>query len=262
MFTTRRPLYLTTNLLFKVSTTIYTSTASSQSFLNLFNGSEIAKMKEFLPFHRCADENDGFAMWFHKKKSSGSGLSKSYYFEKKDRIKVFHANDITSSIKKIEVLKNLGMWYVHNDFDRAVPVSIGFPKSSNVTSVEIRKIGSRKFYIYDWPAEVMYIYDKLNPWKHENFGAGPVLDAPSGQFNTYMHSLFPIVLERLRRHPMRTMTAGEAAWVFVPYDITGDSYYNQNGNLDKVLQLLGTSPLFLKNKGSDHFFIDSSEPFW
>ena len=34
---------------------------------------EIAKSKEFLGTHRCSDEKEGLAMWFHKKKISGSG---------------------------------------------------------------------------------------------------------------------------------------------------------------------------------------------
>jgi Nucleotide-diphospho-sugar transferase len=78
---------------------------------------EIAKKSEFLPFHRCADEKEGFAMWFHKKKISGSGLNKQYYFQNGNLIKVFHANDITSCAKKVDVLKKLKMWYLDYPHD-------------------------------------------------------------------------------------------------------------------------------------------------
>lgn len=137
---------------------------------------EVVKQSKFLKSHRCADEDEGFASWFHKKKLSGSGLNKQYYFNNKRFIKVFHANDIESSSKKVDVLKRLKMWYVNNTVAQAPDLS---RKHTN------------KFFIYDWPIAIVDLKDPNNLWKHDNYGAGPILDFSSGQFNTYMHSLFP-----------------------------------------------------------------------
>ena len=228
---------------------------------------EIAKRSEFLSSHRCADENEGIAMWFHKKKISGSGLTKQYYFSNLHLIKVFHANDITSCSKKIEVLKKLKMWYLSDNIDsRATQSNLGSISkpfkfnASKAKSFSFLKTG--KFYIYEWPNRITTLIDKVHPWRHENFGAGPILDASSGQFNTYMHSLFPIVFKRLQLHPKRVYDISEAQWIFIPYDITSDAYYNGNSNLNEVLQLLNSSKAFMDSGGINHFFIDSSEPFW
>jgi hypothetical protein len=201
---------------------------------------DIVKQSRFWKSHRCADEDEGFASWFHKKKISGSGLNKQYYFSKKHLIKVFHANDIEKTSKKVEVLKRLGMWYV----DQA-------PKLQN-----------KKFFIYNWPIKLINLRDDGNLWKHENFGAGPLIDEVSGQFNTYMHSLFPIVLQRLMLHPSRTFHEHEASLFFIPYDLTADAYYHKSENLYEVISLLNKSAPFLAEHGKNHFFVDSSEPFW
>ena len=53
---------------------------------------EIAKLPDFRSSHRCSDEKEGFAMWFHKKKISGSGLNKQWYFQNSHLIKVVTAS--------------------------------------------------------------------------------------------------------------------------------------------------------------------------
>ena len=137
---------------------------------------EIVKQSNFLKSHRCADEDEGFASWFHKKKLSGSGLNKQYYFKNKRFIKVFHANDIETTSKKVDVLKRLNMWDLNNTIMKFPGVDIKY---------------TNKFFIYDWPIAIIDLKDPNNLWKHDNYGAGPILDSSSGQFNTYMHSLFP-----------------------------------------------------------------------
>jgi hypothetical protein len=148
---------------------------------------------------------------------------------------------------------------------------------------------SHSFYIYDWPIEHIDIISSVSSKKmaksfnsleknvrdrdeedvlllqsrRENFGAGNLLDEESGQFNTYMHSLFPIVYQRLLLHPLRTLDANSACLFFIPYDITSDSYYANGQHLNFVYeQLITKSSHFNNSFGSDHFFIDSSEPFW
>ena len=321
---------------------------------------EIAKSKEFLGTHRCSDEKEGLAMWFHKKKISGSGLNRQWYFQNGDKIKVFHANDITSCAKKVKVLKQLKMWYLDDDrgmkgakgmgnsdssssssssgdysrsnSNKQFPLHWGEPpaaqtkdirewpggygqgsgtvakwiqhnierditggtsssllseskqlsedevinqylrkfhgntltaKSSEDYSLSRSKKAS-KFYIYEWDKKLFDIpsKDPSHMGRSLNYGAGPLLDAKAGQFNTYMHSLFPIIIRRLLVHPLRTLDPTEAVWFFIPYDITSDAYYNKNGHLETVIDLLLSSVHFMEHSGQDHFFIDSSEPFW
>ena len=147
-----------------------------------------------------------------------------------------------------------------NDFIEVIKVS---PISAeNPAAVAEREGRAGQFYVYDWPLQIQNITDKKHPERNENFGAGPILDAETGQFNTYMHSLFPIVLHRLLQHPRRTMNPDEAEWFFIPYDLTSDAYYNGNSLIKNVRELLMTSSHFMRFAGADHFFVDSSEPFW
>ena len=314
---------------------------------------EIAKKTEFLKTHRCSDEKEGLAMWFHKKKISGSGLNKQWYFDNGDKIKVFHANDITSCAKKVQVLKQLNMWFWNGNSKTSSDVSIsgmgdgnnsrnkrktqfpvhwgeppllqtkdmrewpqGYGRGSSTVGRWIQENIDRdattasplvssekkelvdenevinqylqkfnggklmattsegylvnrlkkasKFYIYDWDEKLFNItpQDPSHKSRSVNYGAGPLLDAKAGQFNTYMHSLFPILIRRLLVHPLRTFDPTEAAWFFIPYDITSDAYYNKNGHLQTVVELLMNSTYFMEYAGQNHFFIDSSEPFW
>ena len=123
---------------------------------------------------------------------------------------------------------------------------------------------ANKFYIYEWDESFYNITSQevSHRSRSVNYGAGPLLDAKAGQFNTYMHSLFPILMRRLFAHPSRTYDSSEAAWFFIPYDITSDAYYNKNGHLQAVIDLLLGSNHFMDHTGQNHFFIDSSEPFW
>jgi len=58
------------------------------------------------------------------------------------------------------------------------------------------------------------------------------------------------------------LDASRAVWFFIPYDVSADAYYNKNNNIDLIEKKLLESALFQRRKGADHFFIDSSEPFW
>jgi len=137
---------------------------------------EIAKQQRYLSYHKCSDEADGFAMWFHKKKISGSGLNKDYYFNNKHLIKVFHVNDVTSSSKKIDVLKKLGMWFVISDKKTNGNKTIEYLNThtsfSSVTSTisQINDSRSNKFFIYNWPDTLVHILDSKHPWRNENYG--------------------------------------------------------------------------------------------
>lgn len=75
-------------------------------------------------------------------------------------------------------------------------------------------------------------------------------------------SFISIILHRLLAHPSRTFNREEAHKFFIPYDITADAYYHNNQYLEKVISLLNTSADFVSSQGANHFFVDSSEPFW
>ena len=259
---------------------------------------EIVKLPQYSRTHACADEPEGLAMWFHKKgRLSGSGLSKQYYFEQQEKYSVFHANDIESAGDKIELLKELGFWYLTDDEQggnvkpllnesKSIPKqrqSQGRHNKKGMRSSLVQNLddtidearncsssnkgkggGGGTFYIYSWPLDKVDLVPRSGAFaaRRENGGAGELIQHATGQFNTYMHSLFPIVLRRLLVHPARVLDPILASWFFIPFDVTSDAYYNQGQSLPFVLAYLKASPHFLRNQGANHFFIDSSEPFW
>jgi hypothetical protein len=229
----------------------------------------VSQRAEYLLVHRCADEPEGLAMWFHRKgKITGSGLSDGHYSHKQDstHIKAFHTNDVKTSEEKIELMKRLGFWVGGADYD-IVWTPRQTQRQWELSRTHASTPTDKKFYIYEWPENVMVVPDDSvkaqDRGQDENFGAGPVIDAGLGQFNTYMHSLWPIVYRRLCNHPRRTRDPTQAALFFVPYDVSRDAYALPKPNqvLPQVLDLLRASPHFLAAP-EKHFFVDSSEPFW
>ena len=297
--------------------------------------------KNLLYSHRCIDEDQGMAMWFHRKtKLTGSKRTKSFYMNEQKSILVFHANDMKSSDDKIELMKKLRFWYLKEPVDYKIistlPLNVNnnsnIPRIDQAKSVNnhiikfnnkditttttssssssssskddelINRISKNgKFYIYDWPINITDLHPAsgVRGMRRRNSGAGPIIDPLSGQFNTYMHNLFPLVYSRLLRHPMRTLNPQEANAYFIPYDISADAYNlahteieenistptttkTKSGNTEKIvaqnnkhritkrrkdlkvwdaMHLLHLS-IWYQKYSHLHFFIDSSEPFW
>lgn len=132
----------------------------------------------------------------------------------------------------------------------------------------------RKFYIYEWPNDIVnrwplnYNHHRLSIEKHFelNHGAGEVLDSKIALYHTHQYSLFKLFYENLLISPYRTKNPDEASLFFVPYDIGMDSSTDyENGALratncpkkDNVQQLLSQSKYFQRSKGYDHFFLVS-----
>ena len=122
-----------------------------------------------------------------------------------------------------------------------------------------------KFYIYDWPD----VCAKLYCGGRQNSGAGRVLIASDGIYNTYQYALFDLMYSRALKDPRRTLNPNEATTFFIPYDSHVDAmtYVNSKGITEwswdlgtadqavKVHDLLQASPYFQKKKGKDHFMI-------
>jgi len=273
----------------------------------------IVQQPKYLASHRCADENEGLAMWFHKKgKLTGSKRNRDYYFYEQEKIRVFHANDVKVSDEKANLLMRLAFWYLDKEGNPKAELEkmiingkgmgseefserdmgdylIHWIPSAVQTSKSVLKTkpkppSNARFYVYPWSSSLTDLVPFSAFQKRVNNGAGPLIDKGRGQFNTYMHSLFPLVMARLMHHPLRTEDPSEATWFFIPYDVSSDAYHYEqqldmskhekeaaggdtnNGSsrlhVTKVKELLSASPYFKDNGGSSHFFIDSSEPFW
>ena len=309
--------------------------------------------KNLLYSHRCIDEDQGMAMWFHRKtKLTGSKRSKSFYINEQNSILVFHANDQKTSQDKIDLMKTLNFWYLKDQVDYKIisalplntnnsglivpyvdqaksvnahiikfnnkhnknitatnPISTIAPSNNNVKYNkddelidQISKVG--KIYIYDWPVNMTDLHPAsgIRGMRRRNSGAGPIIDPLSGQFNTYMHNLYPLVYARLLRHPMRTLNPEEAKAYFIPYDISADAYNlahteieenilktkinsknkNEKKNVNEIVSEKNKHRITKRRKDLKvweaihllhssiwyqkyphlHFFIDSSEPFW
>ena len=122
-----------------------------------------------------------------------------------------------------------------------------------------------KFFIYDWPD----VCAKLNCGGRHNLGAGKVVNATNGIYNTYQYALFDLMYSRALKDPRRTLNPEEATMFFIPYDSHVDAmtYSNKMGHTEwswdlgtadqavKVHDLLQASPNFQKKEGKDHFMI-------
>ncbi len=143
------------------------------------------------------------------------------------------------------------------------------------------KIGTSKpsFYIYEWPLE----FDDLWPpegaklfagsgYSHEfraNSGAGTMLDADSGLFNTWQFSLYKNVMSRLRVSEYRTRDPTVATSFIIPFDLGVHSYIDHLNGKPRLASPHGWAAgyflingskdkkLWWKNHGHDHFIIFS-----
>lgn len=131
-----------------------------------------------------------------------------------------------------------------------------------------------KVYIYNWKSEVIdrwplattHFRLSLEPQFRDNFGTGPILDASQGLHHTHQYSLFTIFLSSLRVSKYVTADPEEADIFFVPYDLGMDSTTRRSDGaltatncpmVPQVIELLRTSPYFMRNNGSDHVLIHS-----
>ena len=122
-----------------------------------------------------------------------------------------------------------------------------------------------KFFIYDWPD----VCAKLFCGGRQNSGAGRVVNATNGIYNTYQYALFDLMHSRALRDPRRTLNPEEATMFFIPYDSHVDAmtYSNKMGHTEwswdlgtadqavKVHDLLQVSPYFQRKEGKDHFMM-------
>jgi hypothetical protein len=132
----------------------------------------------------------------------------------------------------------------------------------------------RRFYIYDWPVDVVdrwpvsHTHHRLSigPGFESNYGTGTIRNATAGLHHTHQYSLFKTFYFRLLESPWRTMDPEEASWYFVPYDLGMDSSTRQADGallttdcpmLSKALALLKESKYFERHNGEDHFLLHS-----
>lgn len=137
------------------------------------------------------------------------------------------------------------------------------------------EIGSRYFYIYEWPESVVdswpkaYTFSKRLSLEKEfkaNDGAGELIDGRKGLHHTHQYSLFSTFLARLRESKLRTLDPSKASLFFVPYDIGMDSTTRSSDGalaqtrcprVGDAYQLLQNSTYFQRNLGADHFMLNT-----
>lgn len=133
-----------------------------------------------------------------------------------------------------------------------------------------------KFYIYEWPSKFSDVYPpKSAPLYHtttydhgfyENNGAGALIDASYGLFQTWQFSLYKNVMSRLLVSEYRTRNPSEADAFILPYDAGVHTYIDHiNGKprlgspyawiIIRYLQEAQLNPVFWRNYGHDHFVL-------
>eukprot|EP01038_Epipyxis_sp_PR26KG_P004344 gene4344-6147_t len=134
------------------------------------------------------------------------------------------------------------------------------------------------FYIYEWPDEMddpwPPLGGKLIPksgYRHEfrgNNGAGSILNADVGLYNTWQFSLYRNMMARLRVSEYRTRDPEKATSFILPYDIGIHSYIDFTGKARLPTPYSWAGHFFLnnaskdkklwwKNRGHDHFVLFS-----
>ena len=122
-----------------------------------------------------------------------------------------------------------------------------------------------KFYIYEW----WHICHKLHCWDKGNFGAGRLINATNGIYDTYQYDLFSLFYQRFFQDPRRTLNPEEATTFIISYDTHMDAmtYTKPDGQQERsffdgtsdfapeVAELLQASPYFQRNQGRDHLLV-------
>lgn len=140
-------------------------------------------------------------------------------------------------------------------------------------------ISESLFYIYDWelqfddlwPPEGVELH-KRSGYNHafrENSGAGKLLDANSGLFQTWQFSLYKNTMARLKTSEFRTLDPEKATSFIVPFDLGVHSYIDHLDGHPRLASPLGWAAgfflingskdkkLYWKNNGHDHFILFS-----
>jgi hypothetical protein len=131
------------------------------------------------------------------------------------------------------------------------------------------------FYIYEWPASVVNSWPQNFTFTHRlsvesqfraNHGVGEQIDQDTGFYHTHQYSLFITFLGRLRESSLRTTDPSKASLFFIPYDIGMDATTRtSDGALaqtqcprgSQAYDLLHNSTYFQRNKGIDHFMLNT-----
>eukprot|EP01038_Epipyxis_sp_PR26KG_P004343 gene4343-6146_t len=138
------------------------------------------------------------------------------------------------------------------------------------------------FYIYEWPDELDDVWPpiggKLDPhsgYRQEfrgNNGAGSMLDADVGLFNTWQFSLYRNMMARLRLSEYRTRDPEKATSFIIPFDIGVHSFIDHTGKARLPNPLTWGAHYFMinsskdkklwwKNLGHDHFILFSTTSY-
>ena len=88
-------------------------------------------------------------------------------------------------------------------------------------------IADALFFIYDWGKYLdLFPNDpNMSEWQdyRSNHGAGKLINAKRGLFNTYNYALHKISMTRLSLHQLRTDDYYKAKLFFIPYDMGIDT---------------------------------------
>lgn len=135
-----------------------------------------------------------------------------------------------------------------------------------------------KFYIYDnWPAELEDVWPPVNAtlhpeagYSHEfrgNGGAGQLIDASLGMFQTWQFAFFQLLMHRLRTSTQRSFDPREATAFIIPFDLGVHSHLDhENGRLrlasphgwvaNRLLKKAQRDrKVFWRRNGHDHYIL-------
>lgn len=146
-------------------------------------------------------------------------------------------------------------------------------KSGEVVTTEVAT-AAHKFYIYDWPKELVYIWPdnyshhriSIHKKFREHGGAGPLINAANGVHHTHQYSLFTLLYNRLLESDRRTPNPAEASAFFIPYDLGMDATTRSSDGalartkcprVQSAMSFLEQSPYFKRSHGTDHFLLHS-----
>lgn len=132
-----------------------------------------------------------------------------------------------------------------------------------------------KFYIYDWPAYIDDVWPPAGATLHNksaynhifrpNNGAGEMLDADVGLFQTWQFSLYKNIISRMKVSKHRTFDPAEATAFIIPFDLGVHSYIDHLNGIPRLAsphgwlaqQLLRAhskdKALYWKYYGHNHF---------
>lgn len=132
-----------------------------------------------------------------------------------------------------------------------------------------------KFYIYDWPAYIDDVWPPAGAALHNksaynhifrpNNGAGQLLRADVGLFQTWQFSLYKNIIARMKVSRHRTLKPEEATQFIIPFDLGVHSYIDHLNGLPRLASPHGwmaqhllrlarkDKELYWKYQGHNHF---------